>query len=131
MADSSARRRIPVEFRDPLWSDEVGHLRSRSHARAQAERARRQIESGRARLHWKQCATAGSRRTRLPRCWKLYIPLDQVGASAAPYAFVFRLIEEGSGPVLVFIAFGERHPTNPETRSVYERAHRRLHGRYP
>lgn len=29
------------------------------------------------------------------------------------------------------IAFGERHPTNPRSRSVYERAHKRLHGHYP
>jgi hypothetical protein len=29
------------------------------------------------------------------------------------------------------IAFGERHPTNERTRNVYERAHKRLHGRYP
>lgn len=28
-------------------------------------------------------------------------------------------------------AFGERHPDNPNTRSVYERAHKRLHGHYP
>lgn len=30
-----------------------------------------------------------------------------------------------------FIAFGERHPDNPNTRTVYERAHKRLHGSYP
>lgn len=29
------------------------------------------------------------------------------------------------------IAFGERHPDNPNTRTVYERAHKRLHGHYP
>jgi len=29
------------------------------------------------------------------------------------------------------IAFGERHPGDPRTRSVYERAHKRLHSRYP
>jgi hypothetical protein len=34
------------------------------------------------------------------------------------------------GPLLVFVAFGERHP-KPGTRTVYERAHKRLHGRYP
>jgi len=28
------------------------------------------------------------------------------------------------------LAFGERHP-EPGSRSVYERAHKRLHGRYP
>jgi hypothetical protein len=29
------------------------------------------------------------------------------------------------------IAFGERHPADERTRNVYERAHKRLHGRYP
>ena len=29
------------------------------------------------------------------------------------------------------VAFGERHPDNPAMRTAYERAHRRLHGRYP
>jgi hypothetical protein len=29
------------------------------------------------------------------------------------------------------IAFGERHPANERTRNVYERAHKRPHGRYP
>jgi hypothetical protein len=28
-------------------------------------------------------------------------------------------------------AFGERHPANQSTRTVYERAHKRLHGGYP
>lgn len=31
---------------------------------------------------------------------------------------------------LRFIAYGERHPA-AGTRSVYERAHKRLHRRYP
>jgi len=30
---------------------------------------------------------------------------------------------------LALVAFGDRHPA-PGTRSVYERAHKRLHGRY-
>jgi hypothetical protein len=69
--------------------------------------------------------------TSLPFCWKLYLPLEAEGASAARFGFVFRLIKANEGPVLQCIAFGERHPTNPNTKSVYERAHRRLHGRYP
>ncbi len=69
--------------------------------------------------------------TSLPFCWKLYVPLDAIGASAAPFGFIFRLTSTEAGPVLLFTAFGERHPTNPATRTVYERAHRQLHGRYP
>jgi hypothetical protein len=63
---------------------------------------------------------------------KLYVPLGKSGASAAPYGFVFRLQQEPDGSVsLNLVAFGERHPDNPSTRTVYERAHKRLHGRYP
>jgi hypothetical protein len=39
----------------------------------------------------------------------------------------------GAHPVrmeLQLLAFGERHPPSG-ARSVYERAHKRLHGRYP
>lgn len=74
---------------------------------------------------------SGSDGTSLPLCWKLYVPLDASGPSAAPYGFVFELIETLGGVALSLIAFGERHPINPNTRTVYERAHRRLHGRYP
>ena len=73
----------------------------------------------------------GANGTALRFCWKLYLPLDAVGPSAAPFGFVFLLTEVERRPTLQLIAFGERHPTNPGTRSVYERAHRRLHGRYP
>ena len=48
-----------------------------------------------------------------------------------PYGFVFELVAGRDGGVtLRFLAFGDRHPA-PTTRSVYERAHKRLHGRYP
>lgn len=54
------------------------------------------------------------------------------GASAGPYGFVFRLAKTRDNELVWnFIAFGERHPGNPSTRSVYERAHKRLHGLYP
>jgi len=68
----------------------------------------------------------------LPGCRKLYVPLDAEGASAAPFGFVFRLSQNSDGGLSWdLIAFGERHPDNPATRTVYERAHHRLHGRYP
>ncbi len=104
----------------------------RSSARIQAERARREIEGDKATLAWKQCEAENDDGTALAGCSKLYVPLDAEGASAAPYGFVFRLAKTDEN-VLVwnFIAFGERHPENPSTRSVYERAHKRLHGRYP
>lgn len=105
---------------------------SRSPARIQAERARREIESGKTTLAWKRCEAESSDGIELAGCSKLYVPLDAEGASAAPYGFVFRLAKtENDTLAWNFIAFGERHPENPSTRSVYERAHKRLHGRYP
>ena len=67
----------------------------------------------------------------LPGCRKLYVPLDAKGASAAPFGFVFRLTQTPNGLAWVMIAFGELHPDSPLSRSVYERGHKRLHGRYP
>jgi hypothetical protein len=58
------------------------------------------------------------------------VPLE-AEPSQAPYAFVFAIrTQPASGRVgLWLLAFGERHPV--AGRSVYERAHKRLHGRYP
>lgn len=105
---------------------------SRSPARVQAERARREIEGGKTTLAWRRCEAESSDGIELAGCSKLYVPLDAGGASAAPYGFVFRLAKtEDNTLAWNFIAFGERHPENPNTRSVYERAHKRLHGHYP
>jgi hypothetical protein len=122
-----------VRFSSEEWAEEVERLAPNSAARLEAQRARRQVESGTARLAWKRCRTDGAADgTNLPECLKLYVPLGKEGASEAPFGFVFRLQRERDGALsLGLIAFGERHPTNPLTRSVYERAHKRLHGRYP
>lgn len=67
--------------------------------------------------------------TRLARCVKVYVPLG-LEPSRARWAFVFRIhIDRDGRGVARLLAFGERHPARG--RSVYERAHRRLHGRYP
>jgi hypothetical protein len=122
-----------VRFCSEEWAEEVERLAPRSAARVSAEGARRRIESGQARLAWRRCRSDGAADgTNLPGCLKLYVPLGEEGASGAPFGFVFRLQQERDGTLwLNMIAFGERHPTNPLTRSVYERAHKRLHGRYP
>jgi hypothetical protein len=123
---------VSIAFRSPVWEEEVERLDSRSAGRIQAERARREIEGDRAALVWKRCKTEGDDDTELSGCSKLYVPLDALGASTAPYGFVFRLAKTDDNELVWnFIAFGERHPDNPSTRSVYERAHRRIHGRYP
>jgi hypothetical protein len=121
----------PIIFGTKEWTEEVDRFDPKADARLRAESARREIEARKERPTWKPCEAAGGRGTRLPGCRKVYIPLAQEGASAAPYGFVFQLAKTEEGLVWNFIAFGERHPGNAQTRSVYERAHKRLHGRYP
>lgn len=128
------RRKLPVTeivFGEREWGEEVERYAPRTPARAQAERARREIETGGVRLTWRPCEAEGPGGTRLPGCRKLYVPLDREGSSAAPYGFMFQLAKADQGLIWNFIAFGERHPDNPRTRTVYERAHKRLHGSYP
>jgi hypothetical protein len=123
---------VPIEFGAIEWEEEVERYSRRSPARAQAQRARRMIEAGTAKLDWKRCKAAGPDGTKLPGCRKLYVPLDKQGAAEAPYGFVFQLTQKPDGSLAwSLIAFGERHPANQRSRNVYERAHKRLHGRYP
>jgi hypothetical protein len=124
--------RPSIEFRSPVWEQEVERFAPNSRARIQAERARREIESDRDRLAWCACEAEGIDGTSLPGCRKLYVPLGKAGASDAPFGFVFRLSRrEDGGLAWIMIALGVRHPDDPETRSVYARAHKRLHGHYP
>ena len=122
---------ISIEFDDEVWAEEVERLRPRSFARAQAEKARKEIEADSSGLPWEPCEENGPEGTRLGLCVKIRVPVGHEGASAAPDGFVFALRKVVGGLVLRMVAFGERHPTNPRTHSVYKRAHRRLHGRYP
>jgi hypothetical protein len=123
---------VSVEFGTVEWSEEVERYDRRSSARAQAQSARKTIEASTTKLDWKRCKADGPDATRLPGCRKLYVPLSRAGASEAPYGFVFQLIRKPDDSLAWnMIAFGERHPADKRTRDVYERAHKRLHGRYP
>jgi hypothetical protein len=123
---------IPIRFGEEEWSEEVQRLGDRSPARIQAESARREIEGWTAVGGLLKCKARGEDGTRLPGCMKLYVPLGRQGASEAPFGFVFQLAQDSDGDFLWnFIAYGERHPDNPATRTVYDRAHKRLYGRYP
>jgi hypothetical protein len=113
-----------------VWEQEVERFDRRSQARIQAERARKEIEAGRIRLPWRPCEADSP--TILPGCRKLYVPLGASGPSNAPFGFVFRLSQKADGGLAwTLIAFGVRHPDDRDSRSVYERAHKRLHGHYP
>lgn len=123
---------VSVRFDRAEWREEVERLDERSMPRIQAERARREIEIGKVALDLQRCEADGEGGTRLPGCVKLYVPLGRSGASEAPFGFVFQLAQDPDGSLVWnFLAFGERHPDNMATRTVYERAHKRLHGHYP
>ncbi len=119
-----------VAFDDDVWAEEVGRFSATGRAHAVAHAARAAIERPGARIAVRRCDAEGSDGTRLTGCAKVYVPLD-VEPSRSPYGFVFALrAESATGRVILrLIAYGERHPH--AGRSVYQRAHRRLHGRYP
>jgi hypothetical protein len=128
-----ADRRVPGErfsFDEDVWAEEVGRFSAAGQAQARARAARAQIERPGARIPVRPCDREGADGTRLTGCAKVYVPID-VEPSRAPLGFVFAIRAQAhEGRVaLRLVAYGERHPS--AGRSVYERAHRRLHGRYP
>jgi hypothetical protein len=62
---------------------------------------------------------------------KVYVPITIAPPSERPFGFVLVPGVARDGRLqLTLLAFGERHPRRG-SRSVYERAHKRRHGRYP
>lgn len=116
-------------FDDDVWAEEIGRFSTSGRAHAVAVGARSDIERPDARIAVRPCESEGPDGTRLAGCVKVYAPL-RTEPSRAPYGFVFAIrTQADSGRVaLRMVAYGERHPSRG--RNVYERAHRRLHGRY-
>jgi hypothetical protein len=128
----AGRPRVRVRFEPEVWEEEVARLRPGSPMRQAAEAARASLEAEPSAAAWLVCDAEGPGGPRLPRCVKLYVPLGRE-PSSAPHGFVFELVASREPEPLFslrLLAFGERHP-RPGVRSVYERAHKRLHGRYP
>ncbi len=77
------------------------------------------------------CENYGADRTRLAGCAKVYLPFGEAAASERPFGMVVQLARDPQRELVwVFVAFGPCHP-RPGVRTVYERAHRRLQGRFP
>lgn len=118
--------RFPVRFNDEWWRRDL--IASDAEGRAVARRARERYErEGVDTAELQACRADGPDGTELANCVKAYL-----GAPAAgePYGIVLVADVIDGKLVLRFLAFGQRHPA-PGTRSVYERAHKRLHGRDP
>jgi hypothetical protein len=118
---------------DPtVWDEEVGRFAEGPPARVAAERERRGLErDGVALRRLLPCEPEGGEGTRLAGLVKTYVPIGDRPASERPFGFVLSPEQGRHDPYLELVAFGERHPELSGTRSVYERAHKRLHGRYP
>jgi hypothetical protein len=123
--------RVAVRILPAVWQEEVERFDDRSSARAAAERERPTLEREGIDLRQLQrCSPEGPDRSRLKALVKSYVPIRGAPASERPFGFVFAPTVTEDGLYLDLLAFGERHP-RPGTRSVYERAHKRVHGCYP
>jgi hypothetical protein len=120
--------RVPVRVNPHTWAQEVERYRKGAAPRLAAERERRRSQQDGIRISViERCSAEGQDGTRLEGLVKAYVPTSDAPSSERPYGFVLIPTTEG---VLALVAFGERHPA-AGTRSVYERAHKRLHGRDP
>jgi len=90
--------------------------------------ARGQFEQGGVEIKApRRCDPESRDGTKLPACFKVYLP-----APNGKFGMVFRFVRESEGLALRYLAFGIRHhPRNSNARTVYEIAHRRLHGQLP
>lgn len=129
MPAGGSERRLSVLFSESIWR---GAVRGFSGGSLEvAASARRSLEAnGIALAGLRPCEDPGSDGTHLRGCAKLYLP-TQGPPSERPFGFVLQLVRDGDGELCwTFLAFGPRHP-RPGIRSVYERAHRQLHGSFP
>jgi hypothetical protein len=120
-----------VQINETVWTEEVGRFARRSPPRAAAERERPRLErDGIALSLLARCEAQHASGTRLPGLVRTYVPVDDGSPSERPFGSVFSPARGSEGIYLELVAFGVRHP-EPGARSGYERAHKRLHGRYP
>ena len=121
-----------MRIKASVWAEEVERFAPESPARIAVQREREGLERGGIeRSLLLRCDAAGAGGTRLVGLLKVYVPIGEGPPSSRPFGLVFAPAIDLSGRLyLELVAFGERHP-RVGRRSVYERAHKRLHGRYP
>jgi hypothetical protein len=116
--------RFRVRFDELAFAEDVVHPTPAG--RTAALQARERLEQdGIAVDDLIPCLAEARDATRLPGCVKTYLPPPD-----GLWGMVFTGDREGGTPVLVFLAFGRRHPTRAWQPSVYQVAHRRLHGQH-
>jgi hypothetical protein len=130
---ATSRGRVPARFDDEPFGLDTDRYPSDSRARDVAELARRRFEDEGVPVRaLMACDEEGRDGTRLGGLLKVYLPLTDAPAAKRPFGMVFDPIDTDRGSVLNYVAFGVRHhPRRSHTPTVYEIAHRRLHGRSP
>jgi hypothetical protein len=111
------------------WAEDVSAATPK--ARHQADRWRLRIQQRGGVLHSEllACRAEDDRGFDLPSCVKTRIPEPLAhDLRRSPWGAVLTVDRDQRGPVLVFLAFGLRHPEAVASSqpSVYQRAHRRL-----
>ena len=126
----SSGRRLPVRFHDTAWREATRGFPGRPLDIATSARGMLE-DDGVALPDLRPCAAHGPDGTQLAGCAKLYLPVIGGAPSERPFAFVLQLARTPDAELVwVFVAFGHRHPVRG-VRSVYERAHRQVHGKFP
>jgi hypothetical protein len=109
-------------LRHQEWAEEVERFDPKSDTRLKAKRARREIEAGERKPAWKPCEVR-RQPWHEPAGLPEGLPPPRSGRGfRSAVRFVFQLARTQDGLARNFIAFGERHPGNAQTRSLYERA---------
>lgn len=130
MPGAARGRRLPVRFDERVWQEAIRGFSGRALELASSTRKRLELD-GLALADAYACEAQSADGTLLAGCAKVYLPLGGGPASERPFGIVVQLArDEQRELVWIFVAFGHRHP-RPGVRTVYERAHRRLHGRFP
>lgn len=114
--------RFPARFDAQPWDDDIE--RSTPAGRTAAASARTDYEpNGIPRSHLRPC-DEGHDETHLPQCFKVYLPQP-----AGRFGMIFTIDKQADKLILTFLAFGTRHhPPNSHAPTVYDIAHKRLHG---
>jgi hypothetical protein len=112
-----------VSFNEDAYAEDM--LRCGRNGAAVLRETRNRYESeGVAIAELRRCEAEGRDGTRLPGCFKVYLP-----APSGKFGMVLRFtIPEEGAPRLRYLAFGMRHhPKGSHAETVYQVAHRRLH----
>lgn len=119
---ATSESRFLARFDPDAWEEDLA--RSTPAGRIAAERARGEyVQKGALRADLRPCEAEGPDGTRLPRCFKVYLP-----PPSGRFGMVFKVVEGERKLHLEFLAFGVRHhPPDANASTVYQMAHRRLH----